>query len=156
MASFRDFLAELGEAAAHTQDAGVRRSRKLLYDRLFEEKDGRIVPRTVTVHVGDTEIPVPLFVLEVGRPVRMESFEIETETDLRIEDIPDPADTEGLSSIQVGLKRGLFRRCSHAKIRATFSTEEPTEATEVLRDKMNQALRNHFMGATTPTEADDG
>ena len=147
MADFRAFLAELGAAAAETQDAGVRRSRQLLYERLFEEKDGQIVPRTFTVNVGDVEVMVPLFVLEAARPVRLGSFDIETETDISISDVPDPKEIPGLSSIQVGLKCGMFKRSSHARIKATFTTEDPPEAVEVLRDKLNQALREQFMQA---------
>ena len=145
-------MATLGRAGAEAQDASARKAKDLALERNFVKGvDGRFTARTFDVLFNGRVVKVPTILLERMRALRMDEFEVEFETDISL-----PDDSNGTcKDLQVGLKRGLLRRSSHAKIRAKFSTEGQTEGSHVMREKLNKVLRDAFADAViTPVEED--
>lgn len=140
----------LGEAGADTQDAALRRARQLLMERHFTvDDDGNLHARMREVLVMGQPVMVPTVVLERPRPLAVDQFEIEFETDISLPE----GETEESSGadIRVGLQKRMFRKSSHARVRAVFKSEEPTEGMQLLNDKMSRIFRDHL--ATVITEA---
>ena len=149
----RDLFVELGEAAAEGQAAAIDAARRLIIARHFHDAatDGepeRLVANTVPVEIAPgREVQVPTFVLSTSERIRLTKIEVELESDIALD--------EEERSVSVGLKRGLCRRQSHAKIRATLELTGPTEAASLLEDALNAKMRSDLSRVIVDVGSDD-
>ena len=129
-----EFLAQIGHSGAVAAREAAEYSRHRLLGHFENGK-----PKTKKLKIGDTEVDVPTFVLSRSGGLDLHELHVEIETNISIDEAQGITDTPQCK-IDVGLKKGLFSRSTHAKVRAIFQMGPPPEALSQIEDKLNQAL----------------
>ena len=156
-----DIVAELGRAGAKAVQMVSAYQEMLLENSFDRDEKGVLQPKMVQLEISPgVLINVPRYALKRTRGIDMErlSFEFDATVSLNEKDNPGDGESEVLnetipaetvvpaSRIDMTLKKGLFTRQSHMKVKVSFLMDDPPEATEVLRDKFNEMLRNQLEG----------
>ena len=150
-----DLLSYIGQAGAEASLKAARHShQRLMHMFHVVEKDGvkSLVPKDVEIEIAGRKVNVPEIILSRvgGLDLKTLVFEIETDVYIDSKDLNIPKEEKEeipVSSVQVGLKRGLFRRNSHAKITAEFEMGPPPEGISQIEDKLNETLRADMSSA---------
>ena len=129
-----EFLAQIGHSGTVAAREAAEYSRRRL---LGHFKEGE--PKTKRLKICDTEVDVPTFILSRSGGLDLHELHVDIETSISIDEAQSIADVPQCQ-IDVGLKKGLFKKSTHAKVKAIFRMGPPPEALSQIEDKLNQAL----------------
>ena len=142
------FLAEIGRSGVEAAEAAQKRARRHYLSRFETDKKGDMRPVTVNfrgLRDGRRGSKIPKASLTTPAYLGLKGLEIEFETDLTLdEDVPVEGDALEPSRVQIGLTKGLFRRKTHARVRAVFNEISPPEGILKIEDSLNARLKQEL------------
>ena len=133
MPSLTDFISRIGEAGVEASKACEAYHRERLAELCDKDDDGNLIPRTLSIKVGEHTVEVPLISLMTPTRVDIERLNVKFKTTIYLDD-------HGAASLSGHI--GLLKRGVGVSANVTFKAAEPLEAIEILREKANKILND--------------
>ena len=123
-----EYLCHMGAAVFCANVQAVREAQELLREDAL----------SCQISIGDHKVSVDGTALVPEGWISLDEMEIECESAVTVS-YDEEGNPKGLA---MSMSQGLFKRGMHVKFRAKFCRRGTVEATEILRDTSNQALRD--------------
>ena len=138
MATLEEFISRIGEAGVEASKACEEQARKRIESLCDIDSDGNLIPKTISIQVGDEMIKVPLLSLIAPTRVDIESLKVRFQTTVQI-------DNSGKPNISSHI--GLLKRGVKVDAEIVFKADDSVEAVELLRDRTNKILSQKLEAA---------
>ena len=131
---FSEFLKHLVQDISDAKDAAVKHNEEHRKSHYEENDDGHLEHKTTTrIHHGEP-IEIPEKTQHHVHDLLVNEVELETETNLY----------KSFGKLKTHVKKGLFSRGVHVKIKMKISAEDAPEGVHAQIDKLNDKLKENL------------